>query len=557
MRRLVSLFVVFAALAASLAPAPAAAQEVILRPPTSAAVLDGFRAPEHAYGPGNRGIEYATSAGDPVLAAGPGQVVFAGPVANRLYITIDHGGGLLSSYSYLGSLAVSRGDQVTAGQRIASAGGPLHFGTRINGSYVDPAGLFGVRKVSVELVGHHDPDLDGAYLDLVERSERLEYLFGAAAGPGGLGALLSRVGGVIRDVVVEPFVVVDVDGLVNDLAVAAEAVATLGRDLNPYANFVEFSEAIAEALEEKECTASDVRAPPLPGAESRIAVTVAGLGSAAYASASIDEVDLAALGYSADNIVRGGYSLNLAGSTDYTSAETQQPVAASADVLRAQLRMIAAESPGVPIDVYAHSLGGVVAVAALSAPDTEGLVDNLVTFASPLGGTPMAELANAIDSAEPLGSLVSQMPPAGDLLGAPVLDDLDGPVPTAGAGFPSSTRVLTLAQRGDHVVPAHLASLAGPDGPDGLDRHRHVILDEGIAAGGHLSITGDPAALREIRLARAGLPPSCEGALDRVLDAVLPRAIAKTTAIVGDTVRVADVLLSWGDEAGAVGEWRP
>jgi len=547
---------VLALLASVLAPAPAAARdpaqaqdsarETLLRPPTSAPILDGFRAPDNPYGPGNRGIEYATAPGDPIVAAGPGQVVFAGPVAGRLYITVDHGGGLLSSYSYLESLAVSRGQQVAAGQRIAVASGPMHFGTRIHGSYVDPATLFGVRKVTVALVPHHDPDLDAAYLDLVERSERLQYLLGHEAPAGGLGGLLARIGGVVRDLVAEPFVAVDVDAFRNDLAVAVEALAVMGADVNPFANFAEFSTAIAAALLPVECSAAGVAAPPLPAAKQRIAVTVAGLDSSTAAASSIEELDLAALGYSLDNVVHAGYRLAPDGATDYTPADTHRPVAESADVLRRQLQEIAAKSPGAPIDVYAHSLGGVVAVAALSDDDIGGLVDSLVTFASPHGGTPTAELANAIGSADPLAAAAEPLP-LSDLLGAPVLDDLDGPANAQDSGLPASLDVLTLAQRGDPIVPAHLASLPG---------HRHVILDRGLPLGGHGSVAGDPAALREIRLARAGLPPGCEGTVDRVLDAVLPRAIAKTSAVAADSVRVADVFLSWGDDAGAVGEWR-
>lgn len=518
----------------------------MLRPPTSAPVLDGFRAPENPYGPGNRGIEYDTAPGDPIVAAGPGQVVFAGPVAGRLYITIDHGGGLLSSYSYLDALLVRRGQQVAAGQRIAAAAGPMHFGTRIDGSYVDPATLFGIRKVTVALVPHHDPDLDADYLALVERSERLQYLLGTQAPPGGLGGLLARVGGVIRDMVVEPFVAVDLDAFRSDLAVAVEALVVLGADTSPFANFAEFSTAIAAALLPAECSPAAVAAPPLADAAERIAVTVAGLDSSTAAVSSIDELDLAALGYSTGNIVRAGYRLTPDGTADYDAEDTHRPVAESANLLLRQLQEIAAESPGVPIDVYAHSLGGVVAVAALSDGAADGLVDSLVTFASPHGGTPAAELANAVGSADPLASAADLLP-LGDLLGAPVLDDLDGLGHGQRSGLPAGTDVLTLVHRGDPVVPAHLASLPG---------HRHVILDEGFPIGGHGSVTGDPAALREIRLARAGLPPGCEGLADRVLDAVLPRAIAKTTAGGADLVRVVDVFASWGDEAGAVGEWR-
>ena len=54
---------------------------VVYRPPVTAPILDPFRPPTTPYGPGNRGIEYATVPGTSVGAAADGVVVFAGPVA--------------------------------------------------------------------------------------------------------------------------------------------------------------------------------------------------------------------------------------------------------------------------------------------------------------------------------------------------------------------------------------------------------------------------------------------------------------------------------------------
>ena len=125
----------------------------VFRPPVEAPVSDPFRLPDGPYGPGNRGIEYATDAGDVVRASAGGVVEFAGPVAGNLYVTLDHGGGLLSSYSYLSRMSVSQGDHVVRGDVIAFASGrPLHFSVRKDGEYVDPAAFIGVRRVRVRLV---------------------------------------------------------------------------------------------------------------------------------------------------------------------------------------------------------------------------------------------------------------------------------------------------------------------------------------------------------------------------------------------------------------------
>jgi murein DD-endopeptidase MepM/ murein hydrolase activator NlpD len=81
-----------------------------------------------------------------VVAVADGTVTFAGFVGGRLYVTLDHGGGLESTYSFLGSRLVSRNDVVTAGAPIATSGTGhtgsevphLHLGAKLSDVYVDP-----------------------------------------------------------------------------------------------------------------------------------------------------------------------------------------------------------------------------------------------------------------------------------------------------------------------------------------------------------------------------------------------------------------------------------
>ena len=124
----------------------------VFRPPVDAPVIDPFRPPENPYGPGNRGVEYDTEPGDVVRAAASGTVVFAGAVAGALHVTVDHGGGVVSSYSYLQRISVRDGTYVEVGAVIGIAGERLHFGVRVDGSYTDPDSFIGVRRVRVRLV---------------------------------------------------------------------------------------------------------------------------------------------------------------------------------------------------------------------------------------------------------------------------------------------------------------------------------------------------------------------------------------------------------------------
>ena len=111
--------------------------------PVDAPVRDPYRPPADPYGPGNRGIEYDTAAGQVVRAAGAGIVAFAGVIAGERYVSIDHPGGLRTTYSYLATIAVSVGAPIAQGDIVGTTGlRPFHFGARRFGEYIDPATLF-------------------------------------------------------------------------------------------------------------------------------------------------------------------------------------------------------------------------------------------------------------------------------------------------------------------------------------------------------------------------------------------------------------------------------
>src|SRR5262245_3429232 len=127
----------------TMAPRSAGAGPACLVPPVAARVAVPFRAPACTWCPGQRGLEYANRPGIAVRAAGSGTVVFAGQVAGVVWVTVDHSGGMRTSYGPLRRVLVRRGAKVAPGTLIASAAGPLHFGVRVDGRYVDPADLLG------------------------------------------------------------------------------------------------------------------------------------------------------------------------------------------------------------------------------------------------------------------------------------------------------------------------------------------------------------------------------------------------------------------------------
>lgn len=121
-------------------------------PPVEAPVVDPFRPPANPYGPGNRGIEYATVVGTEVGAAADGVVTFAGFVAGSLFVTVLHADGVRTTASYLASIRVVAGLRVNRGEVIGIAAARLHISARVGGEYIDPASLWGSGSSHVFLV---------------------------------------------------------------------------------------------------------------------------------------------------------------------------------------------------------------------------------------------------------------------------------------------------------------------------------------------------------------------------------------------------------------------
>ena len=96
------------------------------------------------------GIDIAGAKGDPVRAAAPGLVWFAGKEPN-LYgnvVIIDHGRGWFSAYAKLSKVTVKKGELVRAGERVGLIGNTgststteLHFEIRRNTVPRDPEAL--------------------------------------------------------------------------------------------------------------------------------------------------------------------------------------------------------------------------------------------------------------------------------------------------------------------------------------------------------------------------------------------------------------------------------
>ena len=122
------------------------------------AVVARFDAPTGPFAAGHRGVDLAATVGQPVLAAGRGTVAFAGTVAGKPVVSVDHAGGLRTTYEPV--LAdVRAGGRVAPGSpvgRVAATSGHcepltcLHWGLRAGpglATYQDPLSLLGLLPV--------------------------------------------------------------------------------------------------------------------------------------------------------------------------------------------------------------------------------------------------------------------------------------------------------------------------------------------------------------------------------------------------------------------------
>jgi murein DD-endopeptidase MepM/ murein hydrolase activator NlpD len=126
----------------------AGAQETGAVRPVPGPVVTPFVPPRDAYGPGHRGVDLAAAPGEEVRAALAGTVAFAGQVAGQGWVTLDHGGGLQTTYGVLAA-GVRQAQSVAAGAvlgTVAQGRAHLDWGAKLDGAYLDPLTLLVRRR---------------------------------------------------------------------------------------------------------------------------------------------------------------------------------------------------------------------------------------------------------------------------------------------------------------------------------------------------------------------------------------------------------------------------
>jgi lipoprotein NlpD len=131
-------------------PAPAASSAPVAKAernflrPSNGTVIQRFN------GRNSKGVDFAGSEGDPVIAAREGKVVYSavGPRGYGQLVMIKHDAVFVTAYAHNSKLLVKEGQSVKRGQVIAHMGRTeadrvkLHFELRRNGNAVDPVPYF-------------------------------------------------------------------------------------------------------------------------------------------------------------------------------------------------------------------------------------------------------------------------------------------------------------------------------------------------------------------------------------------------------------------------------
>lgn len=122
--------------------------------PAEGTFTSGFGA---RWGTSHRGIDIANKIGTPIRSVAAGKVIDAGPASGfGLWIRVQHNDGTITVYGHINTIEVSVGQQVGAGDKIATMGnrgqttGPhLHFEVIKNGTKIDPVPWLNERGIEV------------------------------------------------------------------------------------------------------------------------------------------------------------------------------------------------------------------------------------------------------------------------------------------------------------------------------------------------------------------------------------------------------------------------
>jgi hypothetical protein len=457
-----------------------------------------------------------------VRAAGPGVVSFAGSVAGALHVVVAHAGNLRTSYSFLETLAVRRGERVVSGALVGTAGGTgaahdgtvLHFGLRSGDTYIDPMVL--LAPVDLATVVHLAPTT------IPPRPAS-----GSSERRGLVAGLLHTAGAAVH---------ATGTALAATAHAAGSALTAAGSGVQRFvAAKFPLQSAVARGFEtwwgqRGHCDSDAPSADGTGGSDHRVMI-VAGLDSSITNGGPSSALPAGRLGYEAKEVSYFSYARD---GGDYTAADTEGSMRIAARRLGAQLREMERREPGREVDLIGHSQGGVIMTEFLvhvyhaSDPSYPPL-GTAVAMGSPLGGDTGATTEEILRRSA-AGRLALS---AAHAAGAPSPDAESIAELSKNSKFSRNLRAPHLPPMVDLTTigaAQDVVASAGDTARSGAQK-RTVIPH---SPNGHSGIVTDDSALATTRAALEGKPLPCQSLTTILTGEVVSTAIATTERRIGD-----------------------
>jgi hypothetical protein len=508
--------------------------------PVAGGIVRPFDPPASRFGAGHLGVDLAAPAGTSVHAAGPGVVAFAGSVAGALHVVVAHAGNLRTSYSFLATIGVRRGERVASDDAVGTSGGVgmghdgsvLHFGLRSGDTYIDPMLL--LRPVDLATVVHLVPTT------LPPRpasgsNERRGLIAGLVHGVGvvvyAAGTAFAATGHVAGAALA--------DG--RDALTAAESgIRRFAESRFPLQAAV--ARGVATWLSERgHCDSHAPAADGTGGSDHRVMI-VAGLDSSITDGGPSSPLPPDKLGYEAGEVTYFSYAR---GGGDYTPADTEGSLITAARRLGAQLRALERLEPGREVDLLGHSQGGVIVTEFLTHVYDAGdpsypPLGTVVALSSPFGGTPAATAVTgaartragraAMDTGRAVADRLEVSLPDPQSASARDLAEHSDFTDHLGASkLPDQVQLTAIGAATDFLVPAPFASRR--------DARNTVVIPHGLNA--HTAIVADPSALMATRAAIEQRPLPCRSLMSTLEAEVLSAGIVSGERAAGTAVSLA------------------
>jgi hypothetical protein len=274
------------------------------------------------------------------------------------------------------------------------------------------------------------------------------------------------------------------------------------------------------------------------GGHGHLLMAVGGIDSHTLSDGTTFALDTHALGYPAADVTWFSYASAGGG---YSKDATHGDLREKAKLLGRQLAAMARAHPGQPVDLIAHSQGGVVVDWFLThvykdAPGLYPPLETVVTLSSPHQGAPLATAGSQLRASRfgrevewAADNLPVDHPPSDATAVKQLAEGSHFMTHLFDGGLPAKIHLTSIGGTDDAVVPPNHISAPGAD---------ELVVDVG-GFNDHHSILTDPRSLQAVRAALDHKPLPCTSLIEGFRSAIEPVVVSRVEHHLGDLGDVA------------------